>query len=244
MEKNQSEKCLIVNHQNGKIDESTRPLLENDLEVFIRENKAVSIINKVIDFGEKSFENLVTAADPFGLNYKDGNTIKMFKNYYKQKKNADDIGIYYYGWLKDGIAYTESKNITNNYEAVDKYKVLISKAYGERGDYPYFIIGKPFLAPPKTICNMTYIMVGSYDNEFEAKNVISYMKTKFFRFLVGLLKSTQNAYKKVYKLVPVQDFSKPWTDEELYAKYGLSQEEIDFIESMIKPMDLEDDKNE
>lgn len=232
-----SEQCLVVNHQEGKTNKVMRPLLEPGLEIFIRENQAVSIISKVKAFEEESFEELVTAADPFGLNYKDGNTVKMFKKYYPEKKADDDVGIYYYGWLKDGVSYTSRNYITSNNEAVDKYKVFISKAYGERGIYPYFIIGKPFLAPPNTICNMTYIMVGSYDNEQTAKNVISYMNTKFFRFLVSLLKSTQNAYKKVYKLVPVQDFTKTWTDAELYAKYGLSAEEISFIESMIKPME-------
>ena len=69
---------------------------------------------------------------------------------------------------------------------------------------------------------------------------MSYISCKFFRFMVLLLKSTQHATKAVYQLVPMQDFSKPWTDEELYAKYGLTQEEIDFIESMIRPMDLGD----
>ena len=82
------------------------------------------------------------------------------------------------------------------------------------------------------------IAVGPAKNEDEANNIAAYMKTKFFRFMVMMLKNTQHALKKVYQLVPQQDFSKPWTDEELYEKYGLTDEEIDFIESMIKPMDL------
>ena len=73
----------------------------------------------------------------------------------------------------------------------------------------------------------------------ECLNVISYIASKFFRFLVLLKKGTQNAAKGVYQLVPIQDFSKPWTDAELYTKYGLDEEEIAFIESMIKPMDVE-----
>ncbi|MBO4693086.1 MAG: Eco57I restriction-modification methylase domain-containing protein [Clostridia bacterium] len=235
------EKCLVVNHQNGAINKANRPLLEEGIETFIRENKAVSIINKVMSFKEESFENIVTAADPFGLNYKENNTVKMFKNYHADKTSGD-VGVYYYGWLKDGIQYTSKRNVKENTDAIDKYKVLISKAYGERGNYPYYIIGKPFLGLPNTVCNMTYIMAGYYDDKETANNEMSYMRTRFFRFLVSLLKSTQNAYKKVYKLVPMQDFSKPWTDEELYKKYNLTQEEIDFIESMIKPM--EDDTNE
>lgn len=84
---------------------------------------------------------------------------------------------------------------------------------------------------------MTYLLVGPFEQSFVASNANGYIKTKFFRFLVSLLKNTQNAYKKVYQFVPMQDFSKPWTDAELYAKYKLTDDEIAFIESMIKPME-------
>ncbi len=242
-ENRECEKCTVVNHQNGLINVANRPLLEKGIDTFIRENQAVTIINKVLSHNEKSFENTVTSADPFGLNYKENGTVKMFKNFHREK-TLNDVGVYYYGWLKDGIQYTDIKNVKENINAIDKYKVLISKAYGERGSYPYYIIGKPFLGLPNTVCNMTYIMAGAYDDKETANNVMSYMRTRFFRFLVSLLKSTQNAYKKVYKLVPMQDFSKPWTDKELYKKYNLTQEEINFIESMIKPMEKEESINE
>lgn len=91
---------------------------------------------------------------------------------------------------------------------------------------------------PNTCCSETYITIGCFDCKEYAQNLITYIQTKFFRFMVLLLKNTQHALKKVYSLVPVQDFSKPWTDAELYAKYGLSDEEVAFIESIIKPMDL------
>jgi site-specific DNA-methyltransferase (adenine-specific) len=115
--------------------------------------------------------------------------------------------------------------------------VYIAKAYGERGDFPYLILGKPFIGEPKTCCTETYIYIGAFDSELQAKNLVSYIKTKFFRFLVLLKKNTQNASSKVYTYVPIQNFDEPWTDEKLYAKYGLTQEEIDFIESMIRPME-------
>lgn len=236
-DKNKHEKCNVYNHQNGKINVLSRPLLETGMNCFIRENNAVSIMSKVIAKHEESFMNLVTPADPFGLNYKEGNTVKMAKDFHHNTPSKDDVGVYYYGHQKDGIGYIDKSRITSNVDAVNKYKVLISKAYGERGAYPYFIIGKPFLAEPNTCCNMSYIMAGSYDTKEEAENVMSYMRTKFFRFLVSILKSTQNAYKKVYELVPMQDFSKTWTDEELYKKYNITKEEIDFIDSMIKPME-------
>lgn len=119
------------------------------------------------------------------------------------------------------------------------YKVYISKAYNAGDEYPHQIINKPFLGRPNTCCTETYIVIGPFTTEVEALNVISYISTKFFRFLVSLRKISQDATQKVYSFVPMQDFSKPWTDEELYAKYGLTDDEIAFIESMIRPMDTE-----
>jgi site-specific DNA-methyltransferase (adenine-specific) len=80
-------------------------------------------------------------------------------------------------------------------------------------------------------------VIGPFDDKQTAENVMSYIRTRFFRFMVLLKKNTQHATRNVYSFVPMQDFSKPWTDEELYAKYGLNEEEIAFIESMIRPME-------
>lgn len=228
--------CAVHAHRNGVETVAVRPLLEEGLDTFIRQNESVSILNKVRSKKEKSFDVLVSPRDPFGLNYYENGAEKMFK-LMEDKPFKNSVGIYYYGWLKDGIKYTDKKHITTYHSAVDKYKIMISKAYGERGAYPYFIIGKPFIAPPGTICNMTYLVIGEFDNEKTAENVASYMRTKFFRYLVSLMKNTQNAYRKVYAHVPMQDFTKSWTDEELNKKYGLSDEEIAFIDSMIKPME-------
>ena len=105
------------------------------------------------------------------------------------------------------------------------------------GDFPHPIIGKPFLGEPNSCCTETYLHIGPFKNKKISENVISYIKTKFFRFMVLLIKSTQHATAKVYQFVPMQDFNEPWSDEKLYKKYGLTQEEIDFIESMIRPME-------
>ena len=134
-------------------------------------------------------------------------------------------------------AYIDISEILINKEWINKYKVYISTAYGERGDFPYLVIGKPFIGEPNTCCTETYLVINPSTDKEECENCITYMKTKLFRFLVLLMKNTQHATSKVYQLVPLQDFSHPWTDEMLYKKYGLTEEEIAFIESMIRPME-------
>lgn len=121
---------------------------------------------------------------------------------------------------------------------LNSYKVFISYAYGAGEDFPHQILNKPFLGEPNSACTETYLTIGAFSSYEEAKNVISYIQTRLFRFLVLLLKNTQHATAKVYSLVPLQDFSEPWTDEKLYAKYGLTPEEIAFIESMVRPMEM------
>ena len=135
------------------------------------------------------------------------------------------------------LGYISSNTVKKSKDIIGKRKIFISRSYGERGQFPYLVIGKPFIGEANSVCTETYVVVGTYDTLVDAKNVISYMTTKFFRFLVMLKKNTQSATRQVYEFVPMQDFSKPWTDEELYKKYDLTKDEIDFIESMIKPMD-------
>ena len=233
--------CKVISHEgNQKVSAAQRPLLEAKCETFIRFNEAIPILHKVRQLGERSFSELVSPRDPFGLNYFEDGRERMFKKIgHEPIKNG--IGIYYYGWQKDGIGCIDRNLVTTNKSLVSKWKVYISKAYGERGSYPYLILGKPFIGEPETCSNMTYLAIGGFETREEAENVAAYMRTRFFRFLVCLLKSTQDAYKKVYSFVPIQDFKTRWTDDDLYKKYGIDEAEIEFIESKIRPDELVDE---
>lgn len=231
-------KCEIHTYKdNGEITISNRYLREEGLDTFIRFQEALSILDKVKKYNETSFSSIVSPRDPFGLNYYENGSERMFKLFTKEK-HIGDCEIYYNGWQREGICYTSRSKVTERAQAIDKYKVFISKANGAASNkIPYGVISKPFVGEPNSICNMTYLLVGPFDTKEEAENVNKYMCTKFCRFLISLLKNTQNALKKVYELVPLQDFNEEWTDEKLYKKYNLTQDEIDFIESMIKPME-------
>src|SRR5699024_3644792 len=137
--------------------------------------------------------------------------------------------------------YIKKELVDKNTEWIDKYKIFIAKAYGERGSFPYLMLGKPFLGSPGEICSETYLSIGPFNNEEEALSAKRYITTKFCRFMVLLLKNTQDSSSKVYRYVPVQDFTEEWTDEKLYKKYELTDEEIAFIESMIRPRELDEE---
>ena len=99
------------------------------------------------------------------------------------------------------------------------------------------IVSQPIISEPHSVCTETYLVIKDVESKEEAINLVSYIKTRFFRFMMSLIKNTQNISRGSYQFVPFQDFSHPWTDEMLYKKYGLSEDEIAFIESMIRPME-------
>lgn len=205
-----------------------RALLEPGVSTFIRYNEGIDIYRKVSAHNEPSFDTLVSSRKPFGLSTGDtGSSIKI----------ANSVKIY----QNKSCGYKRRADIPANTEWIDKYKVYITYAYGAGEDFPHQIINKPFIGEPGTACTETYLVIGPFNDKNTAQNVISYIQTKFFRFMVLLLKNTQHATKNVYHFVPMQDFTKPWTDEELYKKYGISEEEIAFIDTMIRPMELEGD---
>lgn len=217
--------CQVKTITKNNLSIMERPLLENGVEIFIRYNEAIAILKKIRSLNEQTFSKIVSARKPFGLP----------TNFTTYIKNGDESFIKIYGNKFTGYL-SKDFIIPRNNEWINKYKIYISKAYG-MGDISYTqVIGEPFIGEKNSICTETYIMVGPFETKKEAENVLAYMKTRFFRFLVSLIKNTQDCTQKVYQFVPMQDFSKPWTDKELYEKYDLSQDEINFIESMIKPM--------
>lgn len=220
--------CTVRTLRNGLNSEMQRYLLEDECDVFIRYNEAISIYRKVISYKEKSFSELVSTQKPFG-----------FRTFFTGKSVSFPNSVTLYANKK--IGFVSRAEISQNLNWVDKHKVMITMAYGAGEDFPHQIINRPFYAGLNSCCTETYLVAGVYDTEQEARNALSYIQSRFFRFMVLLRKNTQHAAKGVYQFVPQQDFSKPWTDEELYAKYGLTAEEIAFIEKMVRPMELEND---
>ncbi len=217
-------KCLIVTHNGQETTEDTRFLKEEGCDVFIRYKEGVDVLNKVKKHGLQSFMDLVSSQKPFGLRTFVQGANAPFSNSIKTYQNG-------------GVGYVNKSEITKGGNLIEYYKIFVSRAYNAGDTFPHQIIGKPILGEPKTVCTETYVAIGPFKTKDEANNVITYINTKFFRFMVFLTKVSQMAPAKVYQFVPLQNFSHPWTDAMLYEKYGLNEEEIAFIESMIRPME-------
>jgi site-specific DNA-methyltransferase (adenine-specific) len=219
--------CKVVSHFDGNTNQLERPLLEQNMDVFIRYNGAVQIIKKVQQPKEATMDKEVSARKPFDLT-------TDFKNF-KLEPFSDSIKIF----ANRKIGFVAKSLITKNLNWTKKHKVIAPYAVGS-GDSKTDKVN-PIYAEPNSCCTETYIILGMFDSEAEARNLISYINTRFFHFLLTQLKNTQHATSKTYSLIPIQDYSQTWTDEKLYAKYGLTQEEVAFIESMIRPMELGDE---
>lgn len=226
--------CSVSTHLNNEVvGPVERPLLENGSSTFIRYNQAISILHKVYTPGEPSFSELVSPQTPFGI-------VTSYKGN-KVRQSSTDLKMYISGndkEFKGGTAFAPYDKITKGFEMIPWHKVYIGEAGSGSDTFPHSILSRPFYGEPNTICNQSYLVIGPFENEKMCRNVMSYISTKLFRFMVLQKKNAQHAMRGVYEFVPIQDFTKTWTDAELYAKYGLTDDEIEFIESMIKPMDL------
>lgn len=239
--------CRVTTHfKDWPVSTASRQLLEEGADVFIRFNQGLSILKKIVavESGEtqslslpesKRFDRLVSARKPFGLE-------TTFKG--KVTRGAGNVLVYQNG----GTGYTPRSSISTGVQLIDKWKVFTGRAApgtGNKDTYPHRIISTPFIGEPDSISSETYLCIGPFDSKTEAESVLSYLSCRLTRFLILLHKPSQDTTRKVYTFVPTQDWTRQWTDEDLYAKYGISADEIAFIEKVVRPMDLsENDPDE
>lgn len=209
--------------------------IERDLaqfDIFVRDARALPILEKVLAAQEPSFAGLVSTRDPFGPALSSN-----FKNYRKnEKRSPGDLIIF---MNEDNVRVTHFVDpiyVTRNTHLIDKWKVLVPKAYGAGETVPHQIIGQTIISEPGSVCTLSYLVVGPFETELETTNVELYLKTRFARFLVSLRKISQNTTQKMYTWVPILDFTRKWTDSDLFERYGITSEEVEYIEQMVKEM--------
>ena len=237
--------CNVNIHNGNEITSEIRTLKNQFTEVYVRYQKYLDILQKVQNAEESSFSTIVSPNDPFGFDTRIEGTMRRVKVNPSLKPFETGVEFYYHGWRTKGVGYVERDSVKRNKEWIDKVKILIPKAWGigniSKDSLSPFIVSNP------SCCYETYLVVGTFENASEANNAMKYMQTKFFHLLVAVLKNTQNAMQGAYKYVPLQNFTSEsdidWSksvadiDKQLYAKYGLTPEEIAFIESKVKSME-------
>lgn len=210
----------------------------DDFNILIREPKLAQIIKQVTTKAKedcKGFVDEIMSADtPFGIPTNPFKSTKLRISVVEKKDELHDTILYYLNGSKRVTGYINRSCIEKNKDDIDKYKVFVPAAYGAGENYPHQILGVPEYGGRNSVCSQTYLYA-TFESEMEARNFIAYLQTRFFRLMVSAIKITQHAQSSVYQFVPILDFTHKWTDEELYAKYGIEQYK-DYIESMIKPM--------
>ena len=242
-------KCSFHQHNKGEVLSSNEYLNSRESGIVVRDINALPIIDKIINiegnYLKSRSDNFSSMVSTAGFFSSDNKLTGRWNDY--SKEETDIYNIKYYtsafltgsstGWVKDS-------DIGKNKESININKIYINQA----GDNTKFgrVIAVPRFGESNSVCSQTYVVIG-YDakkhnfTKEEIFNIMSYIRTKFFRFMVDIKKITQHCSRDAYQFVPLQDFSKPWTDEELYKKYKLTQEEIDYIEENIDPMPTSDD---
>lgn len=222
--------CSVVTVRGGEASEPVqRDLGEND--VFVRDSRSMPILRKVLMRAEESINTILARDKEFGWT-------SNFDGFHDVAETGD-VPLHFIRKMKRGIGFIDRAKITKSVELVDTWKVLVPEAYNGGDVLPHPVVGKSLIAPAPSVCTQSFLFF-HVDTEAEARSVRSYYCTRLFRFLVSLRKITQHATHSTYSWVPTQDWSHTWTDEMLYEKYGITDEEIEFIESMIRPMDLDD----
>ena len=227
---------------NGNTIQSDSISLDS-FDVLIREPKLAKIVGKVSSKLSTGVDSIISSDTPFGVPTKPTNNAKEKFSVSETPSASHNTALFVIESLKRKILFVAKNAIKKNTQDIDKHKVFVPEVGGSGNDSK--ILGDPEYAAPNSVCTQSYLYA-PFGSEIEAKNFIKYLRSKFLRVLVSAIKITQHATSRVYRYVPMQDFTAgsdiDWSksieeiDAQLYAKYKLSDKEIAFIESMIKPM--------
>lgn len=224
--------CECTFHRNGQtIGPQIREL--DEFDVFVRDPRALSILRKVRAQQAASFEELVSGDTPFGL-------ATNFKDYTQSgTPKSGEVRLVANVGTKRVSGSMKRKAITKNADLIDVWKLFLPVAGSgrerERSGVD-LVLGPSILGEPGSACTQTYLVAGPLDSKTEAESVESYLRTRLVRFLVALRKPAQHVFRGMYRWVPQQTWDRVWTDDDLYAMYQITGDEVEFIESIIRPM--------
>lgn len=219
--------CCVVSSLSGKNTKKIRKL--NQFDVFVRNNIGVEIIDKIYRKSNKFLNDVVASISPFGLS----TNVKGGKNSF-----AGSVKVI----SSSGESFIKREEVLKGKEFIDEYKVSIGQLNPDRGgvnnasDGKSNVTTKVKIYEPNEVFTATYLLLNHFKTKEEAVDFASYIKTKFVRYLVSLTLSSMHITKDNFRFVPILDFSKIWTDTELYAYFELTEDEIKDIEENIREM--------
>lgn len=224
--RDESGPCATTFIEKAKSSKSIRRL--NEYEVFIASDTAIDVVRKVTAAKYANYSNIVRSRNPFGIGP-------------GKKSSSGNLKLRY----KGGMTSISQNEVASGKELIPKWKVMVSKASAEHAGQPdsngqYKMLARIETLEPFTVCSETYLIIDAFDSEEEAKSLANYLHTKFARFLIWQATPTQNISKSCFLFLPAVDLSRNWCDEELYNEFGLKDPEIEYIESLIRPMELDD----
>lgn len=222
------DRCEFMQVRNGDSTTSQKRML-NEHDVLVRDIKGLEILRKILTHEETSVQTILSSDKQFGWtsNFAGLSTLQ----------SDDSVPVYCYQDRKRQIKYISRSEVTKSPELLPYWKLLVPKAASDGGrTIPDVVLGKPWIAEAGSACTQTFLFF-RFNSEAETESFESYYKTRFFRFLVSLRKTTQDATNSTYRWVPMQKWDRIWTDEELFSKYKITPEESEYIETMIKAMD-------
>lgn len=201
----------------------------SEFPVFVRYNAALSVIHKTQAFKEGSIQSIMTSRNPYGIPTSARGADTIFNGAYRLISSK-------------GTGYISKEEILVNHNIADAYKVMLTRIMNEHAGEPdkngqLGVLATIRVLNKREVCTDSYITCGCFNTKVEAENLASYLKTRFARFLLLQAAASINLSKATYRFVPMQDFTESWTDEKLYEKYGITESEQKFIESLIKPME-------
>ena len=202
----------------------------DEFDVFVRDDRALSILRKVLSHKSPSMSELVSGQTPFGLT-------TNFRGYRRSSNQPGDIKLYLVEEQKRVVKWVEQAHVTKGVSLIRDWKVYVPMAYNGGPHLPHRVIGPSFVGDKNSACTQTYLVVGTFKTKAEAESVQSYFSTRFFRFLLSLRKISQHAMRGTYEWVPQQTWDRTWTDAELYKMYDITPEEQAYIESMVKEIE-------
>ena len=220
-----SNQVKVSEHSKGEIRKiETRPTLEEGLSIFIRDSIVHSILEKAKGFSEERMSSIVFKQKPYG-----------FRTNFVEFDKKGEIKIYTKK-STDGFSFVKKEKVLKNSKSISDWKVVTSRSTSvpEEDNGQVLRISQTFIAEPNSIVTESYVVVGSFKTEEEAKNCLSYLKTRFFRLLCQMTIVSPDVSPRTFDLVPLQNFKEPWDDIKLYKKYKLSIEEINYLESLIR----------